>query len=91
MEIDPLDSVNLVFMAYATTLGIETYPSFVEGFEMFTANGYIAGEDLPDGQANLYASGFPAGVITVMVQEVPGASNPDVSAVLHSIQYDLPE
>lgn len=91
LEINPFDSADLVFTAYAATLDIEAYPSFVEGFEVFTAQSYIAGENLPGGQANLYAFGFPAGVVTVMVQDVLGASNPDVSDVLDSLRYDLPE
>lgn len=91
LEINPFDSADLVFTAYAQTLGIEAYPSFVEGFEVFTAQGYIAGEALPGGQANLYAFGFPAGVVTVMVQDVLGASNPDVKDVLLSIQYAVAE
>lgn len=91
LEINPFDSADLVFTAYAATFGIEAYPSFVEGFEVFTAQGYLAGENLPGGQANLYAFGFPAGVVTVMVQDVLGASNPDVSDVLRSLRYDLAE
>ncbi|MBK8033707.1 MAG: hypothetical protein IPK17_30255 [Chloroflexi bacterium] len=91
LEINPFDSADLVFTAYAATLEIEAYPAFVEGFEVFTAQAYIAGESLPGGQASLYAFGFPAGVVTVMVQDVLGASNPDVNDVLHSLQYDLPE
>ncbi|MBK8023048.1 MAG: hypothetical protein IPK19_16890 [Chloroflexi bacterium] len=91
LEINPFDSADLVFTAYAAALGIEAYPSFVEGFEVFTAQGYIAGESLPGGQVNLYAFGFPAGVVTVMVQDVIGASNPDVNNVLHSLVYGLPE
>jgi hypothetical protein len=91
LDINPFDSADLVFTAYAATLEIEAYPAFVEGFDVFTAQSYIAGESLPGGQANLYAFGFPAGVVTVMVQDVLGASNPDVNDVLHSLRYDLPE
>lgn len=91
LDINPFDSADLVFTAYAAALGIEAYPSFVEGFEVFAAQGYITGETLPGGQANLYAFGFPAGVFTVMVQDVLGASNPAVNDVLHSLQYDLPD
>lgn len=91
LDINPFDSADLVFTAYAATLGIEAYPSFAEGFEVFTAQGYIAGESLPGGQANLYAFGFPAGVVTVMIQDVLGASNPDVNDLLRSIRYDRPE
>lgn len=90
LDINPADSADLVFTAYAATLGIEAYPAFVEGFEVFTANGWLGGENLPGGQALLYAFGFPAGVVTVMVQEVNGSSNPDTNTVLQSIRYDLP-
>jgi hypothetical protein len=90
LEINPADSADLVFTAYAATLGIEAYPSFVEGFDVFTANGWLGGDNLPGGQALLYAFGFPAGVVTVMVQEVNGSSNPDTNAVIQSIRYDLP-
>ncbi len=91
LEINPFDSADLVFTAYAATLEIEAYPALVEGFEVFTAQSYIAGESLPGGQANLYAFGFPAGVVMVMVQDVLGASNPDVSDVLCSLRYELAE
>ncbi len=89
LEINPADSADLVFTAYAATLGIEAYPSLVEGFAVFTANGWLGGDTLPGGEANLYAFGFPAGVVTVMVLEVNGSSNPDTRAVLESTQYDL--
>lgn len=90
LDINPADSADLVFTAYAATLGIEAYPSLVEGFEIFTANGWLGGDNLPTGEAMLYAFGFPAGVVTVLVQEVNGSSNPDTRSVLESIRYDLP-